>query len=443
MNVRTTKIAEQALALSKADQTEVIVWAVDSALTRFANNTIHQNVAEENASVTVRAVVGKRIGAAGGNDVSKTGLKRLVAKAIEIATCQGETEDFPGLPGRASIVEVLGFSRETAALSPDERAAAATAIIKPSAESGANASGTVSNESSVLTVANSLGAAASYRATQFEVSAVIEKGSGAGYAAGISIDHRHVDGKRIGAVALEKCLASQDPIAVEPAEYTVVLEPQAVAGLVGYMAYMGFGAQSYSEGRSFISGRLGEKIMHESVSVWDDGLDSAGMPMPFDFEGQPKTRVSIIESGVARNVVYDSYYGAKAGVQSTGHAMPPGFMGGPLPTNLFMAPGKSSIEEMIASTGRGLLVTRFHYVNIADPAKGVLTGLTRDGTFLIENGRVTRPVRNLRFTESMPRAFSAVEALSRERTLEPEMLGAILAPAAKMARFRFTGTTEF
>ena len=156
-----------------------------------------------------------------------------------------------------------------------------------------------------------------------------------------------------------------------------------------------------------------------------------------------RRRVSFIEGGVARGVVYDTYFAAKAGTASTGHALPAGYGEGPLPTNLFMAPGTSSLEEMVASTERGLLVTRFHYVNIADPVNAVLTGLTRDGTFLVKGGKVRRPVKNLRFTESMIKAFASVEALSRERSLEPAMLGGIVVPAVKIAAFRFSGVTEF
>jgi predicted Zn-dependent protease len=443
MSELTAKIAADVLAMCKGDQAEAIVTSSNSALTRFANNTIHQNVAEENLSVTLRVVVGKRVGIASGNDVSKSGLRRLAKTAFGIASHQQELPDFPGLPGPKPVASVEAYSDDTARLSPARRASMAAGIFRPAAAKGATASGTVSNDSSSLTVANSLGVAATARRTEFEASAVIEKGSGAGYAAATAVDHRSVDVKRVGRVALSKCLKSQDPVPVEPAEFTVVLEPQAVAGLLSYMAYMGFGAQSFIEGRSFVTGRLGEKLLHESVSIWDDGLDPAGLPAPFDFEGQPKTRVPLVDRGFARAVVYDTYFASKAGVEPTGHALPPGFSLGPLPTNLFMAPGTSSTDEMISSTDRGLLVTRFHYINIADPSKAVLTGLTRDGTFLIEKGRVTRPVRNLRFTESMLSAFSAVEALSAERSLEPEFLGAMLVPAAKLSRFRFTGATEF
>lgn len=441
MRAGARKTAAQALSFSKADQTEVVVAGGRSALTRFANNTIHQNVSQENLSVSVRAVFGKRIGVASSNDTSKRGLRRLVETACEIAKSQGELPDFPGLPEGQPIAEVEAYSRETAGMTPAGRAALAREVIETAASERAVASGSVAEEDSSVAVVNSLGAHAWERTTQFAASSVVEKDTGAGWAGGVSWTNRRVDVARIARTALRKCLDSRDPQPLEPGEYTVVLEPQAVAGLVSYTAYMGFGAQSLLEGRSFLAGRIGEKIMHESVSIWDDGLDEEGLPSTFDMEGVPKRRVNLVENGSARGVVYDTYNAAKAGLASTGHSLGPGFSAGPLPTNLFMAPGASSPDEMVRSTERGVLVTRFHYVNIAEAKEALLTGLTRDGTFLIEDGQIRHPVRNLRFTESMLRAFSAVEAISADRSLEDAMLGAAMVPAVKISSFRFTGST--
>lgn len=436
-------IARRVLEVSKAGQTEVIVQASAGALTRFANNTIHQNVAEENRSVTVRAVDGRRVGIASGNDLSPAGLKQLASAALEIARAQSEIPDFPGLPSAQAVTKVEAYFAGTAELSPAKRASAAMAIIKPSRRTGASASGTVSNEASHITVANSLGVLESAARTEYEVTTVIEKASGAGYAGGVAANREKVGAAAIGRRALQKCVRSAEPRDIEPGEYSVVLEPAAVAGLLSYMAYMGFGAQNYLDGRSFLCNRLGAKVVHESVSIWDDGLDPAGLPSPFDYEGQPRRRVSIIENGVAKNIVYDTYTAARSNAASTGHALPPNFTVGPLPTNLFMSAGTETLDDMISNTGHGLLVTRFHYINIADPMNAVLTGLTRDGTFLITRGRIRHPVKNLRFTESMLKAFSSVEGLSVERSLESAILGAAYVPAARISGFRFTGTTQF
>ncbi|MCD6404851.1 MAG: TldD/PmbA family protein, partial [Planctomycetes bacterium] len=379
---------------------------------------------------------------ASSNDISRRGLKLLAKAAAEIARNQAEVPDFPGLPGASAIAQVEAYSRETAEITPAARAAMARDVIRPAAATKSNASGVISNSESTMAVANSLGIRTSSRTSEFAASTVIENGGGSGWAGAASWTRRRVNVGNMGRRALKICLESAEPQALPPGDYPVILQPQAVAGLVSYMAYVGFGAQSLFEGRSFLSHRIGEKVMHESVSIWDDGLDGEGLPAAFDFEGVPKRRVNLIDKGVAKSVVYDTYWAAKAGIVSTGHAMPAGFSEGPLPTNLFMAPGGSSAAEMIASSERAVLVTRFHYVNIADPKQGILTGLTRDGTFLVENGAVAHPVKNLRFTENMLAAFSKVEAVSAERSLEEAMLGPALVPAVKISSFRFTGSTD-
>jgi len=202
---------------------------------------------------------------------------------------------------------------------------------------------------------------------------------------------------------------------------------------------MGLGALAYQEGRSFLCGKLGQKVLDEKITIVDDGLDPTGLPTPFDGEGTPKRRVVLFERGVARNVVYDVRTAAKEGRTSTGHGSPAPNPSGPMPGNMLMEPGGSSVEEMIRSTKRGLLVTRFHYTNVAERSKATITGMTRDGTFLVENGAVAGPVRNLRFTESCLRALSAVEFVGRER----RRIGTTVVPALKLRSFRFTGATEF
>ncbi|HID06242.1 MAG TPA: TldD/PmbA family protein, partial [Armatimonadetes bacterium] len=219
----------------------------------------------------------------------------------------------------------------------------------------------------------------------------------------------------------------------------VVLEEEAVATLLMMLAYMGLGARAVQEGRSFMCERFGERIMSECVTIYDDALNTEGLPQPFDYEGVPKQKVVCIESGVAKAVVYDTYTAAREGKQSTGHALPQPNPWGPYPTNLFMSTGELTLEEMISTTERGLLITRFHYVNPVHPKRTVITGMTRDGTFLIEDGRVTHGVRNLRFTQSILDALSCVDAISRTRKL----CDSTVAPAVKVNQFAFTGVTEF
>ena len=195
-----------------------------------------------------------------------------------------------------------------------------------------------------------------------------------------------------------------------------------------------------------MSDRIGERVTGERITIWDDGLDPRTVPFPFDFEGCPKRRVSLIESGIARGVVYDSFTaGREPDATSTGHGLPAPNAFGPLPTNLFLEPGEATKEEMLAATERGIWVTRFHYTNVVHPVKTVLTGMTRDGTFLIEGGCITRPLKNLRFTQSILDAFASADMLGRTLKLRPVGAGpfAVCAPAARIREFTFTGTTQF
>ena len=212
-----------------------------------------------------------------------------------------------------------------------------------------------------------------------------------------------------------------------------------------FLGYMGMGALSVQEGRSFMCGKIGERVTGDKVTIWDDGLDPRGLPLPFDFEGMPKQKVMLIEKGIAKNVVYDSATAAKEpGKKSTGHSLPAPNTQGPLPINLFMEPGKSTKEEMLASTDRGIWVTRFHYTNVLHPVKTVITGMTRDGTFLIEKGKITRPLKNLRFTQSILEALSNVEMLTSTLKVVKDDWNALgtTVPAIKVRNFRFTGGTE-
>jgi len=437
---RFQQIAETVLRHSSADQTEVLFMAGEEALTRFANSYIHQNIARGNAQVSVRAILGRRSGVASTNDLSEEALRRVAEEALEIARMQVEDPAFRSLPGPAPIPTVESFFPETASCPPEERARRVGTICRLARERGLRASGALSTGWSELGVANSLGVRAYFPFTRAELNTVIMGESGSGHATAVAADLKDLDEEAIGREAIEKALRSTNPIELPPGEYEVVLEEYAVATMLNYMAYLGFSAMALQEGRSFM--RLGERIVGPEVTIWDDGLDPSGLPLPFDFEGVPKQRVDLIVQGVAQAVVYDSYTaGREEGRSSTGHALPAPNTFGPLPLNLFMAPGSTPRQELGRSIERGLWVTRFHYVNPVHPKQAILTGMTRDGTFLIENGEITRPVKDLRFTQSALEALSEVVAISRETRLVSGFLGGIRVPALHLRRFRFTGAT--
>jgi PmbA protein len=452
------EIAERVLALSSADQTEVLLLSGDERLTRFAVNTIHQNVSETDVAVRVRAVFGQapraKVGVASGNDLSDAALQKVVQSAETVARFQQDNADFRSLPGPQPAPEMDAYVEATAAHTPEARAKGAAAICRMSGENGLEAAGAFSTGVTELLVANSLGVSAYHRSAVANVMTVVMgKDGGTGYASATARDVSVLDAEAVGRVAVDKALRSRNPADIKPGAYTVILEEEAVADMLFTLGYLGCGALAVQEGRSFMNGHFGERITGENVTIWDDGLDPRGLGMPFDFEGVPKQRVTLIENGVARGVVYDSFTAGRESarsetgqsVVSTGHGLPAPNTFGPFPGNLFMAPGQATKEEMLASTQRGIWVTRFHYTNPVHPVKTVLTGMTRDGTFLVENGRITRPLKNLRFTQSILEAFDHVEMLSRDLKLIKAGWGsfALCVPAAKIGEFRFTGATEF
>lgn len=440
---RMRQIAQRVLSYSHAEQTEVVLMSGETELTRFANSRIHQNVSERNVQVRVRAVSGKKVGVASINDLSNAALRQVTENALQIALLQPENPDFHSLPAPKPLPQVDAFVQATADCTPQQRAEAVSTICKLCRGNGLVASGAFTTSASEIAVSNSLGVFAYAPNTYADLTTVIMSDDSSGYSSMTSLDVREINAEQIAHEAIDKALRSRNPQAVEPGEYAVILEEYAVDEMISYLAFLGFSALAVQEGRSFMANKFGQPITGDNISIWDDGLDKSGLPMPFDFEGMPKQRVDLIAHGVANAVVYDSYTANKEGKESTGHALPAPNPYGPFPGNLFMAAGQASKEQMLASIERGLWVTRFHYVNPVHPLKTVLTGMTRDGTFLIEKGEITRGVKNLRFTQSVLEALSAVQMIGAQTKLHGGFFGGIRVPALCIGRFAFTGVTKF
>jgi len=441
---RLAEIAHKALRAAEADQTEVTVTSNASHLTRFATNTIHQNVSETDVTIRVRSIMGTKTGVASGNELDDEGIGRIVSSAETIARFQQENPEFKGLPEPKPIQGVDAVVQRTADATPMDRAEGVEKILKLSRAAELEAAGAFSTEDQELYIANSLGVGAYHRGTVASALTVVMGEDSSGYGAAASIDIADVDTEAVGRAAVDKALRSKNPVKIEPGEYTVILEEEAVADMVFFLGYMGFGALAVQEGRSFMSGKIGEKITGENVTIWDDGSDPRGIPLPFDFEGVPKQKVVLIENGIAKGPVHDSFTaGREEGAVSTGHALSMPNTFGPIPINLFMAAGDASKEEMLASTERGIWVTRFHYTNILHPVKSLLTGMTRDGTFLIEDGKITKPLVNLRFTQSVLEAFANISMLGASVKMVKDDWNSIghCVPAAKIDGFHFTGTS--
>ena len=439
-------ILKQVLKVSPADQTEVMLIAHDSQLTRFANNYIHQNVAETNAILNVRAVMEKRQGVATTNNLSAEGVKRAVETAHLSASRQPEDPDFHGLTESPPSQSVPALDEQTAEYSPEKRASAIDIICSKAKEKSINGSGYFKTGTFETAVANSLGTMDYHAGTVSDVSVTAMTDDSAGRAQASAWKVNELDPETIGDDAIDKAYRGRNPRKIDLGEYTVVVEPYVTEDLVVMLAWIGMSATAVQDERSWMNDRMGKQVMSPLVTIWDDGNDPAGCPLPFDCEGVPKQRVGIVEKGVVSSPVYDTYTARKEGRQSTGHATPLSFDVEPYPFNLFMAGGESTVEEMIRSTERGLYIATFWYTRPMHPRDAVFTGMTRDGVFMIENGEITYPVKNLRFTQSYVEALSNVEMVGNgTRCLVSEFnQGVKLAacvPALKIGAFNFTGTT--
>ena len=446
---------ESALALAEevlgralrigATEAEVLVMAGDSALTRFANSEIHQNVAERSLTINLRHVVGRRIAVVSTGRVDAEGLRSLVHRAAAIARSCEELDDWAGLPApleAPSRQPVSAWAEGTAEATPEFRADSVRAVIAAADSAGLTAYGSFSTDAEAVAVVNSTGIRAAEKRTSSQLLTVhMSPDGGTGYAEGVSMDATTIDAAAIGGEAATKARAGDRPVTVDPGDYPVVLEEYAVVDITDMLGYLGFSALAVQEGRSFVE--PGRRIGSDLVTIIDDGADQQGLPMAFDYEGVPKQRVQLVEAGVCREVVYDSQTAARAGRRSTGHGLPAPNPWGPFPLNAVMSAGDTSRDDLIKGLDRGLLVTRFHYTNVVHPKLAMITGMTRDGTFLVEGGEIVGPVRNLRFTQSYLDALAGVSAVSSSRKTIRGFLGAAVVPALRIDGWTFTGVTEF
>jgi predicted Zn-dependent protease len=427
---------DSVLQRSPAQQTEIMVTEWDSALTRFANNGIHQNVAERNVQVRVRVARDGKTGVASINQMSDKAATDVLNRAIGIADLQPKGEVVP-MPGPAPTASADGWSSATAMATPEERADFVEAICVKAGRAGLKAFGAYSTSAGQFAIANSLGVFHHHRGTQATINSVVMGGAGSGYADRGAIDLTDLNKDELADEVIDKAQRNQNAQPIEPGVYEVVLEEYAVAEMLEFMSYMGFSALAAQEERSFM--RLGERITGDAVSIWDDGLDPSGLPAPFDFEGVPKQRVELINRGVASGLAYDMLTATREGRTSTGHGLPAPNTEGPFAVNLFMAPGTLAKEELASDVKRGIWITRFWYVRIVHPKLSIITGMTREGTFLIENGKIVRPVKDLRFTQSILEALQGTVALSKTTKLQiGEYIGASRVPALRLKAFTFT-----
>ena len=416
---RALELAERAVRAAEGDEADASVHVESSGFARYAASAVHQPTLIQDETVTLRVVRGGRVGCATTNRTDDEGLAAAAGRAAEAAESSPADPGFAGLQEPATVPAVEGYDEATAALSPEDQAEAAAAAS--AAARGLGLYGYYTSGVTEIAVASTTGLAVSQAMTDVSVLALAASEDASGYAEATSWRASDLDPAAVAREAAERAERTRGARLIEPQTFRAVLEPYAISELLFYFAFTSLNALALLEGRSYLSGRLGEKLFDESFTVWDEGLDPRNYPKSFDLEGVPKQRVLMIEDGVARDVVWDRRTAKQAGSghASTGHALaPPAQAFGPIPFNLSMAGGDAaSTDELAELVGDGIYVTRLHYLGVVDPREGIITGMTRDGTFRIEGGKVTTPVVNLRFTTSFPALAAGLLGLTQNVTL--------------------------
>jgi PmbA protein len=445
--VNALDLAHAALEVA-GSEADAVVQVERSGLARFARSEVHQPTLIENVVLTLRVVHDERFGAATTNKVDEAGRAELARRARAAAESAPPDEMFPGLAPPAEVPDVEGYDEETAQLSPDDQARLAAAAIDAAAD--VSAYGLFTSAVTELAVASTTGVSASQRMTDATVLVVAADEERSGYAERTSWRASDLHPAAVAEAAVETAKRTAATTEIEPGEYAAVLEPYAFGELLGSFAHDSFGALGLLEERSYLTGRLGEQIFDERISIADDSLDRRGLPKAFDFEGTPKQRVQLVEEGVARGVVWDRETAVRAGngARSTGHSPPfDAFTSDPVPYALSVAPGDAgSVAELADLVGDGIYITRLHYLGVVHPREGVITGMTRDGTFRIRGGKIAEPLVNLRFTVSVPQLLRRLYGLTQDVELvsSQEFYGArypkgVLCPALACGQFTITG----
>lgn len=439
-------ILAQAVKWSNADQTLVCCYSTMMRVTRFRNFRIHQDIEESDIEIFFKVDLDGKIGVSSTGSLKPDDLKEALKTASHIARVSPKARIKAKFPSGEIVPPVTTYYQETVDPAFDRRIENVTRTFDAVKKYDLRLAGSFMTGEEEIAVVNSYNDARYQAATVSALKLIAMDETSSGFGGQVSRNVAMIDWDNTLEEAVKKCLDGKNPQQIELGRYDCLLEPEAVGEIMQWLGYIGFGAKQFYEKTSFLSDRIGDKVMSDKITIYDDGFHPETIVYPFDFEGTPKKKVTLIENGIAKAVVYDSHYGSLHKKDSTGHASFPDETDGPLPLNLVMEPGEMSIDEMRKSMTKGISVTRFHYVNgLLEPKEALMTGLTRDGTFLIEDGKVKKPLKNLRFTESILRAFSNIKSVSRERKLisdpaqEP---GSYIVPALLIKDFTFTGITE-
>ncbi|MBI3895770.1 MAG: TldD/PmbA family protein [Acidobacteria bacterium] len=439
---RCQEIFSEILRYSDADETELLLSGGTHQLTRFANNTIHQNVAEEGYVLSVRTVYGGRTARSTTNRHDPESLRRVVAESASLARQQPADPELLPMPGPQNFRAVERHFEETTAVTPQQRAEAVVRAVQIAEKNGQTAAGTFSTGVGVQAILNSRGLVAYYQDTHAEFSVTMMSPDSSGWAKKTSPDIREIHAESLALRASEIASRSRNPRELPPGDYVAILEPAAVLDLIGFM-FFDFSGQGVRDKRSFLTDRLGQKIFGSNIHISDDVYHPLQFGPPFDGEGQNRQAVALVEKGVVNSLTYSRRTAKTMGVEPTGHGFPLPNEWGEAPTNIVVAGDRHTVEEMIASTERGVLVTRFWYIREVDPYRKILTGMTRDGTFYVEDGKIQHGIRNFRFNESLIDLLNSTEMLGVSERASGEESFPMVVPALKVSSFHFTEVTKF
>ncbi len=433
---------QQAAAALGVSDVEALFGAHCSALTRFANNAIHQNVAEQDRWLSVRVAIDHKTARATTNRFDPDSIRGAVSQALALARSAAPNPDLLPLNDSSVNSETKRFDRSTASATPQHRGQTVAEAIRIVESAGQTAAGIYATGQSAEAIFNSRGVAAWYAESMAQFSITAMAGDSSGWAKASAVSYSAIDPLALARSAADKARLSNDPHELAPGRYTVILEPAAVLDLVGQM-FGDFSATSVADSRSFLTDRVGKKLFGDNIHISDDVAHPLQAGVPFDGEGVPRRKLTLVEAGVPRELAYARSSAQRAGVEPTGHGFPLPNEVGEAPLNIVIAGGTTSTGQMIASTERGILVTRLWYIREVDPYEKIMTGMTRDGTFLIENGRVSRGLRNFRFNQGIIELLNNVEALSPPVRASGEEAFDMVVPAMKVSGFNFTEVTRF
>jgi PmbA protein len=434
--------ALQAARSLGAPDLEVTIGAQDSALTRFANNAIHQNVAERRRFLSVRPVLDHRTARASTNRFDDASIRAVVEQAVAITRTSEPDPDLLPLAEPAELREVDRFCPSTALTTPRERADAVAESIAVVEGAGQTAAGIYSTAQSGDATLNSRGLFAYYfdALAQFSITAMASDSSG--WAKASRPECGEIDHVALARRASQKAALSSNPRQLEPGRYTVILEPSAVQDLLGQL-FFDFSATAIRDKRSFLTGRLGERLFGENIYIADDVYHPLQLGAPFDGEGVPRRRLALVEKGVPREVAWSRQAAHREGREPTGHGFPLPNEFGEAPMNIVFEGGGETLDQLIASGGRSILVTRLWYIREVDPYEKIMTGMTRDGTFLVQDGRLVTGIRNFRFNQSLIELLKNVAAMSPAERASGEESFDMVVPALRVSDFNFTEATRF